>query len=346
MLVLARSAFVLLSGLAVLQAQPASALPSADQARAKGDLEGARKLYAAEAERLRAAGGLPYARILEDAGETDLAAGHYPEAASRGLACAEALAGVLGSEERQISCFTITGRAEVYAGHYAEASRVLEQALDLARARGLVSSEVAALNDLGSARYYLGDYSASYASFASAQALTDLHPGERWYTRLHQICWANLAMLQQRVGQYEKALEIYRQLEAGTQSLQRSERARLLANIGALYRRLGDPYKAIEQYQAAQSLFAQQRDQDGEIGVTTNMGIVLAIDLGDFEGALRAFAQSFALAARSGNRREQAEAKLYSSEALRRLGRYAAAIDSANQALALSEELRAKFSVK
>ena len=325
-----------------LLGQPSGALPTADLLRAKGDLPGASQLYAAEAARLRGGKDRPqHARILQDWGETELAAGLYPDAARHGLQCAEAWAALPGFEERQISCLTITGRAHVYAGEYAAASGVLDQAVRLAHDRALGQSEVAALNDAGSARYYIGDYSAAHAAFSNALALVDHHPGEPWYPRLHQISLANLAMLQQRLGQYERALVIYRQLEAGSQSLQPSERARLLANIGALYRRLGDPYKAIEQYQAADRLFAQQRDHDGEIGVTTNTGIVLAMDLGDLRGAVRAFEKSFALAARSGNRREQAEAKLYASEALRRLGQYDEATRNAEQALTLANELKA-----
>lgn len=324
------------------RAQPSDALPAASEARAKGDLETARKLYAAEAERLRpGANREAYARIVEDLGETELSAGHYASAARDGLECAEAFAAVRGRQERQVGCLTITGRARVYAGQYPEASTVLEQAVDLAHQAALVSSEVAALNDAGSARFYVGDYSAAYAFFAKASGLADQHLSEGWQPRLRQISRANLAMLQQRVGQYERALEIYRQLASGSQSLQLSERARLLANIGALYRRMGDPYKAIDQYREAERLFAQQRDHDGEIGVMTNTGIVLAMDLGDLRGALKAFDRSFALASKSGNRREQAEARLYSSEALRRLGRYDEATQVAQQALALSDELKA-----
>ena len=325
-----------------LPAKPTSALPAADQLRAKGDLTGARQLYAGEAARLRK-GQDPsrYASILEAWGETEVAAGLYPAAARHGLECAQAFERILHSEERQISCLTITGRAYVYAGQYTEASAVLERAAQLAHQQSLVQSEVAALNDVGSARYYIGDYSAAHAAFSSALDLAQRHPAEPWFRRLHQISLANLAMLQQRLGQYERALEIYRQLETGSQSLQPSERARLLANIGALYRRLGDPYKAIDQYQAADRLFAQQRDHDGEIGVTTNTGIVLAMDLADLPGAVAAFEKSFALAAHSGNRREQAEAKLYASEALRRMGHYDQATQNAGQALALSNELKA-----
>ena len=320
-----------------LEAQTASA----ESARTKGDLEGAGRIYAAEARRLREGEPARYARVLEDWGETNLAAGHYAEAAQHGRECAEALAKVPQSEERQIGCFTITGRALVYSGAYGEASEVLRRAVDVAHARGLKSSEVAALNDVGSARYYLGDYSSCFAAFSEALRLSEQHPAERWYARLHQISLANVAMLQQRVGQYERALDIYRRMEAGPHSLQLAEKARLMSNIGALYRRLGDPYKAIEQYRAAQELFAKQRDHDGEIGVTTNTGIVMAIDLGDLAGALTAFERARGLAAKSGNRREEAEARLYASEALRRLGRYADARREAEAALALALALKA-----
>jgi tetratricopeptide (TPR) repeat protein len=324
------------------RAAGSGSLPEADRKRAEGDLDGARRLYAAEAERLRGgADRLRYGRIVQDLGETELAAGRYREAAGHGLECAAVFEAAGNPAEQQIGCFTIAGRARVYEGEYAQASEVLQRALQLARAKGLAQGEVAALNDIGSARYYMGDYSTAHDSFTGALALVQRSTAAPWYPRLQQITLANLAMLQQRLGQYDRALEIYRSLASGAQSLQASERARLLSNMGALYRRLGDPYKAIDQYRAAELLFAKQQDHDGETGVATNTGIVLAIDLGDLPGALHSFRRAYELASHSGNRREQSAALMYASETLRRQGDYRAAMESARQSLALSEEIRA-----
>jgi hypothetical protein len=100
--------------------------PRADRRRAEGDLDGARRLYAAEAERLRGAPDrLRYGRILQDLGETELAVGRYPDAA--GMAgCAAVFEAVGNSAEQQMVLHHLSGR-EVYEGRYAQASGALQR---------------------------------------------------------------------------------------------------------------------------------------------------------------------------------------------------------------------------
>ncbi|MBI4907156.1 MAG: tetratricopeptide repeat protein, partial [Acidobacteria bacterium] len=277
---------------------------------------------------------------LAAAGESELAKGKYEEAVRHGSECAT-MSLAAGRTDQHIRCLTIAGRARVYQGKYAEALGVLQEAATLARAHLLQESEAAALIDVGSAQYYLGDYTNSFDAFHRALNIVERQRAQRWYPRMRQIVMANLAMIEQRLGHYLRALDMYRALEEGAASMRPSEIARLQSNIGALYRRLGDPYKAISRYEAAERLFAQQRDRDGEIGVATNRGIALALDIGDLSGALAAFERAARLATTSGNRREQAQATLYSSEALRRLGDLEKARTKAELALSIAEELKA-----
>ena len=65
----------------------------------------------------------------------------------------------------------------------------------------------------------------------------------------------NLAVLHQRLGADERALDLYAQLEAN-EAMQPGEEGQLLINQGALLRRLGDPIKAMDRYRQAQALFA------------------------------------------------------------------------------------------
>ena len=53
----------------------------------------------------------------------------------------------------------------------------------------------------------------------------------------------------------------------------------LNANMGAIYRRLGDAKQALEFYGYADEYYAKEKDVDGELGVLKNSGIVLALDL-------------------------------------------------------------------
>ena len=91
---------------------------------------------------------------------------------------------------------------------------------------------------------------------------------------------SNLAVLHQRLGADERALDLYAQLQTG-ETMQPSEEAQLLVNQGWLLRRLGDPIKAMQTYRQAQALFARAQHRDGEIGAWRNIGIAYALDLND-----------------------------------------------------------------
>lgn len=99
----------------------------------------------------------------------------------------------------------------------------------------------------------------------------------------------NLAALYEQLGQYQKALEYYQRALGGSQQMAPSERAQLLSNAGTLYRRLGDAVKALETYRAAQALYAREHLSDGEIHVLQDIGIALALDFQDLNGAVAAF---------------------------------------------------------
>jgi hypothetical protein len=117
------------------------------------------------------------------------------------------------------------------------------------------------------------------------------------------------------------------------------ERAQFLLNQGSLYRRLGDPVKALELYRSAQALYAIEHYSDGEIGALRNIGIARAIDLNDLNGALDAFSRALQLAQRSSNRRGIVQASLYRGEALRRLHRLQDATADAQVALETAKSM-------
>jgi CHAT domain-containing protein len=99
----------------------------------------------------------------------------------------------------------------------------------------------------------------------------------------------------------------------------------VLANLGILYRRLGDAPEALKNYHDAETWYAQQKDVDGELGVIKNIGIVLALDLGKLDEALQTFDRAHALAKKTGNQREIMQSLLYRGETLFRMGRLSAA---------------------
>ena len=108
----------------------------------------------------------------------------------------------------------------------------------------------------------------------------------------------NQATLYQRLGRYERAMQIYREVEQSSKDFTASDRAHLFANLGALYRRLGDPVQALDIYRAAQKLYSEQHDAAGELTVTKNIGIVYALDMEDLTQAKLFFSSAILLAQR------------------------------------------------
>src|SRR5258708_4199297 len=193
---------------------------------------------------------------------------------------------------------------------------------------------------------------ASLTRRASREAMDGVEQAstEPWSARRRQLAMHNLATLFQRVGRDDRALELYQELRKSPRALRPSEEARLLVNVGVLYRRLGDPVKAVETYRAAQELFAREQHLDGQIGALRNMGIALALDLGDLSGALEAFDRALALAVHSGNRLQETHAHLYRGELFFRLNQlqparmdFEAALANAKERATPEEEWKARF---
>ncbi|RPJ81314.1 MAG: CHAT domain-containing protein, partial [Acidobacteria bacterium] len=99
-----------------------------------------------------------------------------------------------------------------------------------------------------------------------------------------------------------------------------NEEARILTNMGVLYRHLGDPVKALEAYQQARKRFIQWRHVAGEIGVLRNVGILQSASVGDHEAAVKTFSEAIELAQKTGNKRTEMQGRLYRAEARRLLG--------------------------
>jgi len=122
--------------------------------------------------------------------------------------------------------------------------------------------------------------------------------------------------------------------------------------MGTLYRRLGDPVKALATYDKARELFRRATHSDGEIHVLHNTGLVLALDYRDPRRALAAFTEALQLAETTANRRQAMLGRLYRGEALLRLHRvadaradYAAALETSRQLGAAEEQWSAEYGI-
>ncbi len=305
----------------------------------KGSLREAQKAYESLLRELEANGdraGL--ATALSSLSQIASAQGEYDRAIEKARR-ANDLYRELGDHAGETRALNNIGFAELYRGDYLPALDHFHEALALSRRNGNGEAEVEELNNIGSVYYLQARYLDALQAYRSAQERADRAAGEPWYARLHRITISNLAALFQRLGGYQQALDLYRELQKSPEALRPSEQARLLTNLGVLYRRLEDPLKALETYQAAQQLYVRERHQDGEIDVLKSIGIVEALDLGNLSAALDAFTRALARAEQSGNRRETMQAHLYRAETLFRLGELEAARRDFEEALASATEL-------
>jgi tetratricopeptide (TPR) repeat protein len=232
------------------------------------------------------------------------------------------------------------GLAHLYAGEYRQAIPQFTEAMAAAAAAGNADGRVEALSNLGNVYFFLGRYGDAEAAYATGQQMTRPYLPASWAERRRRLLLVNQATLDQRLGRDEQALERYRAVEAGAAELRPSERAQILTNLGVLYRRLGDPVKALQAYDQARALFTQDGHLDGELGVLKNRGIVLALDLNQPRAAQQNFTDALARASRASNRREMLQAQLYRGETELRLGEDAAAAADFSATLAAARELK------
>lgn len=278
------------------------------------------------------------ASALEQTSRIDAAAGDYESAEKLAQESANAYHAV-GDTDGEAHAYNNKGIAEAQRGAYLSAQFDFESALALARAGQTRETETQVLSNLGNAFYYQGKYLEALRSYEGAMHLVDQYATADWSTYWRQITNFNQATLYQRLGRYEKALEIYRQVESSSKTLTPGDRAHLLANLGTLYRRLGDPWKALDTYRAAQKLYLISHDSDGEIAVLKNIGIVYALDQEDLRNAQAIFQRARELAKKTHNQREEMQAHLYLGETLLRKRTLAAAQKEFETALTLANEL-------
>jgi CHAT domain-containing protein/Flp pilus assembly protein TadD len=231
------------------------------------------------------------------------------------------------------------GIAELQAGNYSDAQLDLQKALVLSQTGNDAENQVQVLNNLGSAHYFLGSYSEAARNYDKAMFLVSANASAKWNDYWLQITKFNQATLLQRLGRYDGALRIYREVAASSKILSDGDRAHLDANLGTLYRRLGDPYKAMDAYRAAQRLYLKQRDADGEIAVLKNIGIAYALDLNDLSHAADIFRSSLVLAEETHNRREEMQSHLYLGETLFRAAEFSPARQEFERAQSGAKEL-------
>ncbi len=280
------------------------------------------------------------AKTRMEAARTELGAGHYPDAIRLANQAATAYRAV-GDAKNAGNAITISGLAHPWAAEYDLAMRDMELALAIARQTGDPAQEVTRLNNLGNIFYFQGKYAEGLARLRAAMALVGANPAEPWNSSRRQLTTANIAVVYQRLGQNQLALDAYLELRQKHGNLTLPEQAQLLNNIGALYRRLGDPLKALDVYRESQALYRKQALRNGEISAAINIGIALALDLHRYPEALAAFSQAQLISHAAGEKVQELQAILYRAESLYRMGNQKEAEAGFSAAANAAETLKA-----
>ncbi|MCX6597272.1 MAG: CHAT domain-containing protein [Acidobacteria bacterium] len=245
---------------------------------------------------------------LLDRASAAVRTGHYRD----GYALAEQAAAEFErvSDWRQASkARNMMGNALFYEARYGEARRWYELSLKLARQAGDQEAVVLRWNNLGNVAMFLGQYGEADRAYQEAQRTA----GTAW-PEAAMTTTVNHATLLQRLGKDREALDLYLKLRPQAVRLPLISQGQLAANLGALYRRLGDPYRARELYHAALAQFHQAKFSDGIIGTLKNIGIAEAVEFQDYPQARQLFQQALRQAQQSENGREQLVITLYLAE--------------------------------
>jgi tetratricopeptide (TPR) repeat protein len=244
---------------------------------------------------------LDEARSLHISGELDEALRAYDEVAN----AVELTDPASAASARNNSCVIHMNRGD----H----RRAVEQCREALRLRRVVDDPRRlgrTLNNLGLALQYWGEYDEAFVLFGEALSINEA------------------------IGDLESQVINQMVLEESNQ-LDPHRRATLTANVGVVYRNLGDPIQAVEMFERAEQTFGRLGDRAARANAFVNLGLVYHLNLGREEAAETAYRMALDLAPESGDRAEEIQALCYYGQLLLDLERWdeaASAFDSARVA--------------
>ncbi|HEY2114581.1 MAG TPA: CHAT domain-containing tetratricopeptide repeat protein [Candidatus Angelobacter sp.] len=315
-------------------------IDKAKSLRASGSSDEARKIYESVLPPLRAqAPSQELIDTLNNLSDIATMSGEYPRAVALSRESAAACQ-KMQDKNCEAQAHDDAGLALSNSGNYTEAAAELDLGLKLTAETGNAQTAVLILNNLGSVYFYQAKYSEALRTYESALRYLEKAGAEPWTAIWRQLTQLNLATLYQRLGNDQRAIKIYDDvLSHPDKDLTPRDIAHMDANMGAIYRRLGDPKQALLFYGYADEYYAKEKDIDGELGVLKNSGIVLALELRRYQDALKKFDRVRALAQQTKSQREAMQAVLYRGETLYLMGKLEDAQSEFATALAAAEQL-------
>ncbi|MDX1502452.1 MAG: CHAT domain-containing tetratricopeptide repeat protein [Thermoanaerobaculia bacterium] len=300
-------------------------------------LDDARQLHRAGASREALAA---YDRVAEERAATDPAAaaaarnnacvihngfGEYEEALR---ACEQALTlrRGLGDELRLARTLNNLAIPQQNLGDYDGARSSLLEALEINTRLDDPLARVLNLSNLGALATLRGRYGEALELHLEAGDLAAAHAEKPWSAEQRVVATINRGVVLERLGAFREALELYRGLvQAPPTDLTDRRRAQLKLNSGVIYRNLGDPVRAVREFEEVAAIFRELQDPDGLSNALLNLGLALHLDLERWPEAEAAYREALAIATRHDNRPEMIQDLFYLGHFLLERGRLAEA---------------------
>jgi CHAT domain-containing protein/Tfp pilus assembly protein PilF len=190
----------------------------------------------------------------------------------------------LGSAYHRAYALEALGNAYLEKRDPEAALRTFQEALPLALESGDLVRKARITNGLGSSQLHGGRPSEASATLEKALALSRSISDREAEGAIEH----NLAASYQRRGQLQKAVDMYKRL---TLSGPFEEEGKRFYNLGSLYLELGEPEKALENYELSKKAYQQAGQRIGEVDALIGIGSARQ-RMGEPQAALAFFEQA------------------------------------------------------
>ncbi len=212
------------------------------------------------------------------------------------------------------------------------------EALDINRAEDAVERAVQNLSNLAGVEIQAGNYGAALDRVDKALTVADEHPNATWHHSQRRVALLNEGVALERLGAFRAALASYRNALAEGDSISENFEAILTANLGVVYRNLGDPQRAVSLFEEAAAVYRRTGNLSGSSNALLNLGLALHLNLGRPEEAEVAFRGALELARTAEDQPEIVQDLFYLASLLLEQDRTAEARGLFEEALSLAEE--------
>ena len=222
-------------------------------------------------------------------------------------------------------------------GRYGDARERYLEAIEINRSVGEWESVAQNLLNLSGVEIQAGDYGDALERVAAVVELTEEHPDASWGPTQRRIAHLNEGVALEKLGAYREALGSYRQALDEGGSADEGLDALLTANLGVIYRNLGDPVRAIELFESAAAVYRRLGNTSGLSNALLNLALARHLNLAQPASAERAYREALELAESAGDLPEEIQDLFYLGTLLLEQGRLGEAEELFGRALSKAE---------